>query len=606
MRRHLTRTAIAAVLALLAVPVLAAGPVIPHPLFEYRVLMSSFRNAPGNTPERVAADLNAIVPEEIRPWTVVSLCLSVAGYNYLNGDTPLEFAKRFDRQGVRFTIEIADPGIPDPPNRRIYLKPEQIREIFAACRHCIGAETGETFWAFSGGDNPKVDRWLMDVLAACAENRRLFLLGEGTWHEGHWTRFLYKHFDELRANGLGRWLVPMHKNTKPWATLENVSALQGAWMTGLVGDWGLWNDQWTWTYSSFGNAGELPPYNKADQNVRKVPYTYFLRQWLWAISQGAAVNCIEDPLTFTREGKVNSSFTKYLYPFIKGICEHHVTPSRAAVVAKTKAAVDPFGTYQTARGPWRYDPLTVFFTYLDEPTAFEPKSYDPFTVLFRNTYGFSPEYSGTTAAGRMFPREPSLPDRLTRETLPNTARYYCLPILPHPSAEPPAGMARVKLAEIRTDAAVKATFDRLYPADPYGTKAYAVEVDDSFFVLNGNENRDVDQYFKLRLGDGVIRSLEGNLPFQNLIFGKREGPDRYWFQANGYCGDGSTPGQRYVCASKPTVITFACRQRPAVAVEDGKAGRMTIAEPWSAATQRITLRFDHTDGAVSFTITARR
>jgi len=510
-------------LAQLAMPQVDAS---SEPLFHYRVLMSSFRKSSTNSLDRVAAEMKTIVPADIQPWVLVSLELSVAGYNYLNGDTPLEFCKRFDRQGYRFTIEIADPGIPDPPNKRIFLRPEEIRSIFAACKNCIGVDTGETFWAFTGGDNPKIDRWLMDVLAACAERRHYFILGEGTWNRGHWTRFLYKHYDELCKNYLGDWLVPMYKNTKPWAALQNVSALQGAWLTGLVGNYGMWNDKWTWTYSSFGNANEFPPYNKKDENDRKMPYTYFLRQWLWGISQGAAINSTEDPMTFSREGKANSSFSKYLHPFIKGIGEHHILPSKEAVLRKTKAIIDPFGDYATGRGSWTYDPLTVFFTYLDEPTAFAPKSYDPFTVLFRNTYGFTPEYNGTTAAGRMFPREPSLPDRLTRETMPNTARYYCVSILPHPNARPLKNMKIVKLSEIRTDTSVQHTFNALYPPDPFSNEAYAVEVDDSFFVFNGNENRDADQFFKLPLGDGSLRFMEGRLPFQNLIFGKREGRDR--------------------------------------------------------------------------------
>lgn len=574
----------------------------PEPLFQYRVLAQSFRNAPTNTPERVAADLRQFVPDDIRRWTAISLVLSAAGYNYLGDDTPLELCKRFDRQGYRFFIEIADPGIPDPPERRIFLRPEQIREIFLACPNCIGAETGETFWAFTGGDNARSDQWLLDVLRVCAENRRWFILGEGTWNKGHWTRLFFKHHDALRADGIGRWLVAMHKNTKPWATLQNMAALQGAWMTGLVGNHGLWNDQWAWTYSSFGDANQFPPYNKADHNERKIPYTYFLRQWLWAISQGATFSATEEPLCFSREGKANSTFAKYLRPFIRGIGEHRITPSREAVLRKTRAMVDPFGTYPTSKGPWEYDPATVFLTYLDEPTPFAPKSYDPFTVLFRNTCGFSPEYDGTSAAGRMFPREPSLPDRLTRETLPNTARYYCLPILPHPAAKPPSGMRAVKLADIRTDARVRATFGALYPADPGGSVAYAVEVDDSFFVLNGNENRDTDQFFKLSLGDGDLRCMEGEMPFQNLIFGKREGMDRFWFQANGYHGDGVTLGQRYQCAPKPTVITFTCRRQPRVAVEDGREGRTRIVTPWDAGTGRMTLSLDHADGAVNFTV----
>jgi len=576
-----------------------AGAESPQPLFAYRVLQKSFRKESGNTPEKMLADMKVVIPEDIRAWTEISLPLSAAGYNYLNGDTPLEYCKRFDRLGYRFRIEIADPGIPDPPEKRRWFRPEEISEILTACPNCTGVETGETFWAFTGGENPSKDRWLMDVLKVCAAQKRTFLLGEGTWNLGHWTRFLAKHHDELKADGLGRSLLALHKNTKPWATFQNVGALQGAWLTGLVGDYGIWNDEWCWTYSSFGHAGQFPAYDKKQRNHEKVPYTFFLRQWLWGVSQGGRVSFTEQPLAFTREGQANATFAKYLHPFIKGLGEHRITPSREAVLAKTKAIVDPFGTYATAKGPWTYDPLKVFLTYLDEPTAYAPNSYDPFTVLFRNTYGFSPEYAGTSAAGGMFPREPALPDRLTRETLPNTGRYYAVPILASAGDEIPAGLKRLKLAELRTDAAVKTAYDALYPADR--SVAYAVEVDDSFFVLNGEENRDVDQRFELPLG-GAIVAMEGDLPFQNLIFGKREGVDRYWFQANGYHGDGKTAGQRYVCAPKPTVVTFVSNVAPIVKAEAGMEARLRVVKPWDGATRKITLSFDHAEGAVNFTV----
>ncbi|MEY4034651.1 MAG: hypothetical protein RL492_1845 [Verrucomicrobiota bacterium] len=571
----------------------------PPPLFGYRVLQKSFRKEPGNTPEKMAADMRAVIPEDIRAWTEISLPLSAAGYNYLNGDTPLEYCRRFDRLGYRFRIEIADPNIPDPPEKRRWFRPEEIREILVACPNCVGVETGETFWAFSGGDNPAKDRWIMEVLQACAAEKRTFLLGEGTWNLGHWTRFFAKHHDELQAGGLGRSLQALHKNTKPWATFQNVGALQGAWMTGLIGDYGVWNDEWCWTYASFGHADQFPAYDKKQRNYEKLPYTFFLRQWLWGLSQGGRVCFTEQPLTFSREGLANSTFTKYLHPFIKGIGEHRITPSREAVLRKTKAIVDPFGVYPTAKGSWTYDPTKVFFTYLDEPVAFAPKSYDPFTVLFRNTYGFSSDYAGTTAAGGMFLREPSLPDRLTREVLPNTARYYAIPILAAPADATPTGMRRLKLNELRTDAAVKAAYDALYPSDL--SVAYATEVDDSLFILSGSENRDVDQRFELPLG-GAIQAMAGDLPFQNLIFGKREGADRYWFQANGYHGDGKTAGQRYLCTPKPTVITFRSLAEPIVAAEAGMEAHLRIVKPWDATTQTVTLACDHVAGAVNFTV----
>lgn len=605
LRRVFQSGLLVAVIGLLGgAPAGAAEPT--EPVFVYRTLQRVFRKEPGNTPEKAAEVMRQVVPEDIRPWTVVSLELSPAGYNYLDGDTPLEFCRRFDKLGYRFTIEIADPLIPDLPTRRRSFTPAEIAEILDACPNCLGPETGETFWAFTGGDNAKMDDWLLAVLRVCAERHRRFILGEGTWNRGHWTRFLHRHHEALRTEGLGRSLVPLHKNTKPWATFENVGALQGAWVTGLVPDYGLWNDKWVWTYASFGHAGQFPPYDKKDQNVRKMPYVFFLRQWLWAISQGARYSFTEDPMAFSREGVANPNFSKYLRPFIRGIGEHRITPSREAVLAKMRVVVDPFGVYETGRGRWEYDPRQVFFTYLDAPTAFAPKSYDPFTVLFRNTYGFTPEYDGTTAAGRMFPRESSLPDRLTREIMPNSSRYYAVPILAHPAEEIPAGLRRLRLAELRTDATVRGAFDSLYPPEAPGNQAYAVEVDGSFFILSGSENRDADQHFRLPLGTGAFTQMEGDLPFQNLVFGKREGPDRFWFQANGYSGDGKTEGQRYVAQAHPTVITFTCAVAPEIRAEPGHEKRLGILRPWDPATRAVTVSCDHADGAVNFTVTRAR
>lgn len=270
-----------------ALPAAAALQPPPEPVFEYRVLQKSFRKQPGNTPEKMSADLKNLVPDDIKRWAVLSLTISEIRYNILEGDTVVEFCKRFDKMGYRFMVEIGAPSLsaapPGQPNGgRKAPSMEDLDQILASCQNCIGAETGETFWAFTGKDNPVFDKWLMDVLSVCAKNRKYFLLGEGTWNTGHWIRFFSKHYAELQAGNLGQWFVPAYKDTKPWGALQNVSSLYGAWVTGLVGNYGIWNDPWTWCYSSFAHANELPPYQKADRNHEKVPYTYFLRMWLLA------------------------------------------------------------------------------------------------------------------------------------------------------------------------------------------------------------------------------------------------------------------------------------------------------------------------------------
>jgi hypothetical protein len=247
----------------------------------------------------------------------------------------------------------------------------------------------------------------------------------------------------------------------------------------------------------------------------------------------------------------------------------------------------------------------VLPTYLDSPITYKPTSYDVFYTLYKNTYGFSPLYSTFDAAGVMWPSgRDELPDRLTRDTLPNSSRYYAIPILPNETATVPSGMTVLSLEQTRTDTQFQTALNTLYPADQYGTTAYAVEVDNSFFVLNSNENSDIDQYYKFKLGNSDIRFMEGNIGFQNILFGKREGVNNFWFQTNGYVGDGTITGQKYICRTIPSVITFTCDSQPAITVDDGKNNYMTIIKPWDEATKTITLSFDHTNGAVSFRIQA--
>jgi hypothetical protein len=96
--------------------------------------------------------------------------------------------------------------------------------------------------------------------------------------------------------------------------------------------------------------------------------------------------------------------------------------------------------------------------------------------------------------------------------------------------------------------------------------------------------------------------MSGRIGFQNLIFGKREGHDRYWFQANGYVGNGTTPGRLYVCDSKPTTISFHCLRKPSITAEDGVGGKLTITREWDPEAGIVTVTCDHAGGAVNFRI----
>ncbi|MFH6991733.1 carbohydrate-binding protein [Flavobacterium sp. FlaQc-48] len=91
------------------------------------------------------------------------------------------------------------------------------------------------------------------------------------------------------------------------------------------------------------------------------------------------------------------------------------------------------------------------------------------------------------------------------------------------------------------------------------------------------------------------------MPFQNILFGRREAEGNYWFQSSGYAAnDGSAYGQKYVCVEKKTTLNFNCDEQPLVIVEGSKDSY--VQQNWDAATGTLTLTIDHTSGAVNVNI----
>ncbi|MFH6991730.1 glycoside hydrolase family 98 domain-containing protein [Flavobacterium sp. FlaQc-48] len=598
------------------------------PEFYLRGALEMFRKGNKTNAQRIEI-LKALIPQDVREQVIISLAANWGWYytqkpydfSSYNGDGYLDLCKRVDSTGIKYVVSIGEVlnyiNYPDPPAPLVpgdrnswHLKPNQIDSLFKYTKNCTGIESGENFWTY----NTTTAKEVIALLRVCKKYNKKYILGEGGWGYNSFMRFFYDYYTELHDEGLGKYLQATFKNTKPYGALVSQGALLGSWVTGIVGDFGTWNDEWAWTYSSFQNANEFPAYNKKDNNHKKLPFTYYLKSWLLTIAMGGKINFMESS-AFSKLGVPDHSYTHYLYPFIRGLTAHDMLPGKAAVLSKVKAIANPYGgTYRLSDGTSAAYTGSNLMTYNYNIVNYKPAggtNAEPFARLYKMTTGIwaDTSYTNTGVTDKYYGAAFSatgvklLPNSLIREQFPNNPRYLIIPILPHPrlAEEVPRGVETVALSSYQTDVSLKKKFESLYPPVAAGNDAWAVEVDNRFFVINSNENADIDQNFVFKLAKAGIRSLSGTMPFQNILFGKREAAGNYWFQSSGYAAnDGKTTGQKYICVEKKTILHFRADRMPTIRVEDGKDGSVT--QTWNSITKVLTLTINHEAGAVNFCV----
>ena len=171
------------------------------------------------------------------------------------------------------------------------------------------------------------------------------------------------------------------------------------------------------------------------------------------------------------------------------------------------------------------------------------------------------------------------------ELIPNTGRYYLIPVLPYPIRQ--AGDAKaLDIADLQGLDEVRTTFDAHYPAW-YEGNAWVTRAGDSLFVMNSHENKDIAQTYAIPLdGTGNITRLSVAIPHWYLIAKRLDAGNGLWLQANANHKGPYTDG-------RTTRLTLDCRRRPKVTVEPVAA---LARETWSRG--RLELSLSHVDGAV--------
>jgi len=188
------------------------------------------------------------------------------------------------------------------------------------------------------------------------------------------------------------------------------------------------------------------------------------------------------------------------------------------------------------------------------------------------------------------------PDGAQYELIPNTGRYYFIPVLPGPEPAPP-GVTTLPLNELQDEIRVNQRFGGHYLPRAEGD-AWVCRVGDRVFVMNSHENRNVTQPYRIPLAaDGAIAALAGTaLPHWYLLAKRGKDDESLWLQVNANHRGPYTDGR---C----TELELSCRRQPEVEVRPPGA---VVERRWDPSTRLLHLKLSHRDGAVEAEVRASR
>jgi hypothetical protein len=322
-----------------------------------------------------------------------------------------------------------------------------------------------------------------------------------------------------------------------------------------------------------------------------MPYNLWLQMKLGALSRGATVyhfggessvvewgeydpetgifDADDEPLLastafWDMTGQELPELRRYVIPFLEGIVDHDLIPSREEILQATKVAVLPGSIH-------------------NEINALD---YGPYAPLLRATVGID----GYSSIADLGPEDGEdyyelVPNACRRELLHNNGRYGLVPVLPYPVSSIEGGehIELVALSELSDLDSVSALLDPLYPAVSTGD-AWVVRVGDRVYINNSHENSDIAQSFSLALPED-LGELSGTVLPHSYVLGKTD-ESQLWLLANvdlkGAYTDDRITRLQLLLPAEPNVTS--------------STGGVT--DSWDEATGILNLELDHSSGAV--------
>jgi len=356
----------------------------------------------------------------------------------------------------------------------------------------------------------------------------------------------------------------------------------------------MWSEAWYWNDAGYVDLfGPQVGYDEGD--MRKMPPNMWNQMHLTAAARGVTVFKFGGESSTTEWGtydEATDSFTaeerstdytamwdmyghktpildRYVVPFIRALVKHRLIPTKQEVMEEVKIAVAPA-------------PVDA-----DKGDAMVLGHYAP---LYRATYGIREFVAAEEVPGDGDDYSGFVPTGCRYEIIPNTGRYYYIPILPYPARNIGGdAIQEVSIHDLQDIRSVKSLYERAYPPRS-GGDAWVVLISDKVYITNNHENRNIMQAFDIPLdGGGNITRIAGRAIPHAYIIGKRmDGDSAFWFQANANHKGPYTDG-------RTTRITFTCKQRPQIAVTPTDTA---VDVTWDADRHELTLILSHQSGAV--------
>jgi len=448
----------------------------------------------------------ASIPDDLKPYCALRVEVAERNLDFF------EFCKLAQRSGAKVIIQCSGPrgGVYNEVYGDRYGRQSlaDLELAFQNFPNVIGAIIVEQF--FHHFSDPTSREYARRLLLLCAKYGRLFVWADGHWYERlTWLRLGAEHPEMLRLFSKYKpYVVVLHKMNCGYEPLTIHGSVFGLWLCDFVGNFGVEPEDWYWFEAGFGKLGES--FGRGGGNRELMPPSFWGQMMVVGLASGGTCWCLEpywglwEP---PRPDKLRWSAEKVVFPLIRAIVKWGVIPSRDEVLAEVKAGVRLV------------------------PEDFERRDefFGPLTVLYRGTYGLRHPY----------------------ELVPDSGRYYFIPLLPMICERFPSGLKVVKASDFKSSAEAKEFFDGLYPAF-YEGDATVFRVGSLIVAMHSRENEDVVQKFSLPLRTGIVKALGGELGPQSYVVGKVE-EEKLSLHVNGR-------------EERVTVLTLVCEGEPQVKV----------------------------------------
>jgi hypothetical protein len=362
--------------------------------------------------------------------------------------------------GIPVVIQIAGPDI------EYTMHLEDVEGVLRRFDNIKGVQICETtYGAFSrfGGDEkyavPRHTRYAIDTIRLCAKYGK-FLSWQLQACEYAYigscelNRELYDTIVQYQD-----YVLPQHEMNQPQAWLLDHDSAMGLWVAGAVTNWGIEAQSWFWNDCHY----EEPGGRRGPGDLNLMPGEMYGLMLLTGITAGATVYAFEPPQDIWNSEK---HWKRVIEPLLLRVIREGLIPSREEAMAKMKVA------YQLKPLRWYNDFLPVVRD-LDE--------FHGAGNLIRGTYG-------------VYRRAWEI------EAIPNTGRYYWIPVLPAWTPGEVLGHFRRVLGpgELASPEEFRAVFDQYYEPEPQGN-AWVVRLRKATYVANAHENTRADETYRVLL-----------------------------------------------------------------------------------------------------------